>query len=551
MSASPKGRAKTPPASGKSSPLIAVIAVAVGIAAIALGLWYQTATTENGGDGASTLAVAVINATAVAATCAQLRGELGAAAVTLPSDAAYPTLREKSFSQTAWKHPACIARPASAADVQKLVGALVANDVPFAVRSGGHSFNPGDASIDGGVLIALDNLNEVTYDAATGLASLGPGARWDAVYTVLDEYDVTVVGGRVMDVGVGGLMLGGGLSYLSDLYGLACDNVVSFEVVLADGSVVVATSTEHPDLFWALKGGANNFGIVTQFKLTTYPIKQVWGGMQVYGLDQMPALLQAYHAYQNAPNKDLHANLCINLVPTNASLVLTMVYLKPVERPAAFAPFYELLGTPLFEATGFMTLHELMGGFPASAVPRWTSYVSTFAQLSSSDLFAHQLDALLSSSAPDVAAIAALQAGTLVATLQPVSEHAVRAGEARGGGNALGLRPVNQTWLAINVAWWDEKDDAVARASAESLHAQAERVLRLEGEEGDEAEAGARKREQEQEYIFMNDANAKQPVIASYGDANVRRLRAVQETYDPHLVFQRLVPGGFKIPPLA
>lgn len=80
------------------------------------------------------------------------------------------------------------------------------------------------------MLNALDNLDEVTYDAATGLASLGPGARWDAVYTVLDEYDVTVVGGRVMDVGVGGLILGGGLSYLLELYGLACDNIVSFEV---------------------------------------------------------------------------------------------------------------------------------------------------------------------------------------------------------------------------------------------------------------------------------------------------------------------------------
>lgn len=140
-----------------------------------------------------------------------------------------------------------------------------------------------------------------------------------------------------------------------------------------------------------------------------------------------------------------------------------------------------------------------------------------------------------------MAAVSALQAGTLVATVQPISENAVRAGESRGsGGNALGLKPVNQTWFVINVAWWDVADDSVAYASAESLHAQTERLLPLVKVQ-DEAAAP--------KYTFLNDANAKQPVIASYGDANVRRLRAVQQVYDPHLFFQRLVPGGYKIPP--
>lgn len=122
------------------------------------------------------------------------------------------------------------------------------------VLAGGHSPIPGDSNIDTGVLISLKHLHHVSYDAETGHVSMGPGARWNDVYDELDKYNRTMVGGRVMDVGVGGLMLGCGLSYLSDLYGLACDNVVSYEVVLADGRIVEASATSHQDLFWGLGG---------------------------------------------------------------------------------------------------------------------------------------------------------------------------------------------------------------------------------------------------------------------------------------------------------
>ncbi|CAJ2511674.1 Uu.00g072990.m01.CDS01 [Anthostomella pinea] len=463
---------------------------------------------------------------AAAATCQQLRGHLGSV-ITLPSDVSYTNLTQESWSRTAWKRPTCIALPATASDVQQVVSALVASNVPFAIRSGGHSPNPFDANIDTGVLIVTDRLSHVTYDAATGLASLGPGARWDAVYTALDLYNVTLVGGRVMDVGVGGLILGGGLSYLSDLYGSVCDSVVSFEVVLADGSVVEATAAEHPDLFWALKGGANNFGVVTAFKFTTYPIKNVWGGAQMFSLDQMPAVLEALNQYQTTPNKDPYANLIINLAPNLGVVLLTLVYLKPVERPAAYAPFYDL--TPVSDQTRFMTLHELMAAFPPAGTARWTWYTNTFTP--DSDLYAQLSDLLVS--APEIADIGALEAGSIVGAVQPISESLVRAGQASGG-NALGLQPVNQTWFSLNLGWANVEDDAAANAAIESLHDKIDALA---------SDAGAIL-----EYDFMNDANAKQPVIASYGEDNVQRLRAIQQVYDPQHVFQRLVPGGQKIP---
>ncbi|THH28908.1 hypothetical protein EUX98_g5290 [Antrodiella citrinella] len=133
--------------------------------------------------------------------------------------------------------------------------------------------NPNFSSTPG-VQITMTRFNEVKYDAATKTADVGAGLTWDSVYAALDPLGVNVVGGRVPGIGVAGLTLGGGYS---NQYGLAADNVVAFELVLPNGSVKVITDSDV-DLFFALKGGFNNFGIVTKFTLKTYPQGQVWGG---------------------------------------------------------------------------------------------------------------------------------------------------------------------------------------------------------------------------------------------------------------------------------
>lgn len=167
---------------------------------------------------------------AATVACDELRGTLGTI-VTSPADPNYTTLADENWSQTAWKLPTCIVLPTTTAETQEVVKILVANNVSFAIRSGGHSPNPFDANINDGVLISTEMLNnQVSYDPSTNSVSFGTGLRWDTVYSALDPYNVTLVGGRVMTVGVGGLILGSGLSYLSDLYGMVCDNVLSFEV---------------------------------------------------------------------------------------------------------------------------------------------------------------------------------------------------------------------------------------------------------------------------------------------------------------------------------
>ncbi|KAI3332048.1 FAD-binding domain-containing protein [Xylariaceae sp. AK1471] len=494
--------------------------------AVLLGLFYRAV--SSGSNGAAHVSQATVERAIV--TCRQLQDHLGSSLIVLPSTPEYTELREENWSHTAWRYPSCIARPTVTTEIALLVKNLVDNRVPFAIRSGGHSPNPFDSNIDTGVLISLDNFDEVSYHAGTGLVTLGPGARWEAVYTELDKYNRTMVGGRVLNVGVGGLTLGSGLSYLSDLYGMVCDNVVSYEVVLADGRIVEASTTSNPDLFWALKGGTNNFGIVTKFNAKTYPLGQGWGGIQVYASDQVPALLQALHEYQTTPNKDPYANMIINLLPTNGTMLLTLIYLKPVERPAAYAAFYAL--TPVFEQTGFMTLHQLQALFPPATLPRWTWYTHSFKP--DSTLYGEL--ATLYTTAPEIATIGALQGGSLIAAVQPISASAVLAGREsnNGTGNALGLQLVNQTWWTVTVSWWNAEDDAAVYVAGKSL--------------ANKIRAAADAAGASLDYIFMNDANIDQPVIASYGKANVRRLKAVQKAYDPDLIFQKLVTGGQKIP---
>lgn len=171
--------------------------------------------------------------------------------------------------------PSCIFFPRSVQEVVAIVQSLRSNNETFAVKSGGHNPNEGFSSIQGGPLISTKNLNEVLFDASSMTVRVGPGNAWDDVQKALDGTGVTVVGGRIGNVGVGGYIVGGGFSFLSTEYGWAANNIVSFEVVLANATVVTASSTSHPDLFQALKGGGNNYGIVTAYTMVAHAMGQV------------------------------------------------------------------------------------------------------------------------------------------------------------------------------------------------------------------------------------------------------------------------------------
>lgn len=136
----------------------------------------------------------------------------------------------------------------------------------------------GANNIDNGVLMVMSNLTTLELNEDKSVLSVGPAYRWGDVYSFLEPENLAVSGGRLSPVGVPGLLLAGGVSFHGNQHGWAADNVLEYEVVLADGSVSKATATENPDLFWALKGGSSNFGIVTQFKLRTFASEKVWAG---------------------------------------------------------------------------------------------------------------------------------------------------------------------------------------------------------------------------------------------------------------------------------
>jgi FAD/FMN-containing dehydrogenase len=183
------------------------------------------------------------------------------------------------------------------------------------VKGGGHAAWAGASSIEDGVTVSLENFKEVKVSSDKKTVDIGPGLRWVDVYTAIEKDGLSVAGGRVSQytlfhslyalltngkmapVGVSGLILGGGISHFASKLGWACDNVASFDLVTASGLAIDVSSTSHSDLYWALRGGGNNFGIVTNFKLDAFPLGQMWGGMRVYVESSFPDVLDAIHQF--------------------------------------------------------------------------------------------------------------------------------------------------------------------------------------------------------------------------------------------------------------
>src|SRR5207244_10768164 len=170
-----------------------------------------------------------------------------------------------------------IARCATAADVARVVGFARAQDLPLAVRGGGHN-GGGLGSVDDGVVADLSLMRSVSVDPGTRTVRVGGGSTWAEVDAAAHGHGRAVPCGVISTTGVGGLTLGGGIGHLTRGYGLTVDNLLGAEVVLADGEQVTASADENADLFWALRGGGGNFGVVTEFTCCAHPVSDVVGG---------------------------------------------------------------------------------------------------------------------------------------------------------------------------------------------------------------------------------------------------------------------------------
>lgn len=277
------------------------------------------------------------------------------------SESAYTSFIESYWSaQQREIVPRCVFKPSKALDVSIAILIARLTQCPFAAKSGGHSAVPGGSNIEGGITISFEKLGKISLAADKKTASFQPGHTWFDIYTALEKDDVAVIGGRVSDVGVGGLTLGGGISYLSSQYGLACDNVLSYEVVTASGIIINVSQTSYPDLYWALRGGGNNFGIVTQFNVQAVPQRRMWGGMRVYvGESTFPALIKAYVNLGKSAKKDGKAHQILSFGYDGMPVAnVELEYAEPNPNATVLSE-YNAIGGAVQDETGVKSLAEL------------------------------------------------------------------------------------------------------------------------------------------------------------------------------------------------
>src|SRR5579875_1972177 len=239
---------------------------------------------------------------------ANLRGE-----VIQPGDADYDAAR-KVYNGMIDRRPAVIARCADVADVIAAVNFGRENNLLVSIRGGGH--NAGGLGVcDNGLVIDLSLIRYVHVDPASKTVCVGGGSTWGDVDHATHAFSLAVPSGIISTTGVGGLTLGGGLGHLTRKYGLAIDNLLGADVVLADGRFVHASEQEYPDLFWALRGGGGNFGVVTEFVFKANPVHTVYAGPMLWNIEQAPEMMRWYREFITQAPDDLNGFFAFLIVP--------------------------------------------------------------------------------------------------------------------------------------------------------------------------------------------------------------------------------------------
>ncbi len=230
-----------------------------------------------------------------------------------PTDEGYETAR-RVYNADIQCRPRLIAQCADVADVIQCVRFAREQRLAPAIRSGGHSV-PGFGTCEDGLVIDLGRLKGIRVDPARRAARVDGGCTWGEVDHATHIFGLATPGGVVSTTGVGGLTTGGGFGYLSRRYGLACDNLLSADVVTADGTLRTASTAENPDLFWAIRGGGGNFGVVTSFEFRLHPVSTIYGGPILYPLERATEAMRLFRDYLHSAPRELSAFFAFLIVP--------------------------------------------------------------------------------------------------------------------------------------------------------------------------------------------------------------------------------------------
>ncbi|WP_192877669.1 FAD-binding oxidoreductase [Arenibacter hampyeongensis] len=238
----------------------------------------------------------------------EIRGE-----VIMPSDGIYNSTR-KVYNGMIDKHPGMIVKCVDVADVIASVNFGRKNDLLIAVRGGGHN-GGGLGLCEDGLVIDLSGIKFVQVDTSNNTVRVGGGNLWGEVDHATHAFGLAIPAGIISTTGVGGLTLGGGVGYLSRKFGLTIDNLLEADMVLADGSFVTVNAEQNPDLFWAIRGGGGNFGIVTSFKFQAHPLKNVIGGPTLWPIEQTEEIMAWYDEFIHKAPEDLNGFIATMVIP--------------------------------------------------------------------------------------------------------------------------------------------------------------------------------------------------------------------------------------------
>ncbi|ESK84369.1 fad binding domain-containing protein [Moniliophthora roreri MCA 2997] len=476
----------------------------------------------------ATANAATLAAKRAAACCDTLQQQLPGK-VFLPNSSEFQEEQSSYYSAlVSQQSPACRVSPTSAQDVSTTLQTLKAGECQFAVRSGGHMPWKGSNNIDApGVTIDMSNMNSITLTSDKKVVQVGPGNRWGPVYDALSPDDLIIVGGRSNTVGVGGYLLGGGISHLNSQHGLAAQNIVNYEIVLADGTIANVNDT-NPDLHTALQAGSTNFGIITRYDLATYPRQGMWGGLRSYDISEARNFLEATMKFMDAQVDDPTAGGMI-ISMTNETMSATMAYWNgDGPQSNAFDAINAIPAT--VDRVKPHTTQQELSGLVDDAFPGGRRSFSNVLSFKADVQFALDFNAKAHELFKPLEGKDIFWASTF----QPFGKGISRAIAAKPQFQGL-EKNVDQHVLlfGIGVYWDDPALDGPIEKWNQDLLAWGTEESKARG--------------LEVPWLYLNYALPWQPVYESFGAANHQKLKDLKNQYDPENVFGRLWPGGYKL----
>lgn len=432
--------------------------------------------------------------------------------VVYPLDLTYYSLIEH-YMTTSTQTSTCVAVPASPAEISSTIKVIGSRRIRYAVRGAGHASNQGFSSTSG-VHISMNNFKQVILSDDKNTVDVGPANVWDDVYKGLEGTGVAVVGGRVSGVGVGGFITGGGgYSYKTNQYGLTGDTLVSADLVLPDGTITSASESQNADLFWAIRGGGNKFGIIHNFKLKTVPQGQVWGGLRTYTADQVDAVVNATLDFSEN-SKDPKASLLptFNFLLGQPGVIALALYDAPTPPADAFRQFTAEDAPRTF--TNDWKTRSILDLVKSAPSDLNSGQRGAFHTVSLQKYSKSLLDLIVSES-KFYGTQGILHSATLISydvePFLPYSQYA-KDGAWPHSTNAL---PLN-----LYFAWTNPAEDNFWRNAIKASAAKISAQARSEGQNLDDL------------YLYPNYAIAETPSSELYGP-NLGRLSTLKKKYDP------------------